>query len=71
MASNPGGFKEIQGNPVDVSNTNPQSLIEIAQETGAEFPIEADSKTGKPTTKPTLIVVEIGEKAKPSPEKPL
>ncbi|MDP4030738.1 MAG: hypothetical protein U1C50_03520 [Patescibacteria group bacterium] len=71
MASNPGGFKEIQGNSVDVSNIDPQSLIEIAQETGAEFPIEADSKTGKATTKPTLIVVEIGKKAKKPKEKPL
>ncbi|OGD59453.1 hypothetical protein A3I57_03335 [Candidatus Beckwithbacteria bacterium RIFCSPLOWO2_02_FULL_47_23] len=61
MANDGGGFKEIQGN----------SVIEIAEETGAEFPIEADSKTGKATTKPTLIVVEIGKKAKKPKQKPL
>jgi len=69
--ANDGGFKEIQGKKVDVSDVDPEKLNKIAKETGAEFPIEADSKTGKAVTKPTLIVVETGKKLKPQKEKPL
>lgn len=52
-----GGFHIIKGAKVDLSGVNPNKLNEIAAETGAEFPIEADSATGKPVTKPEFIVV--------------
>ena len=71
MANDGGGFKEIQGNKVDVSDVDPEALRRIAEETGAEFPIEVDPETGKATTRPTLIVVETGKKGKKPKEKPL
>lgn len=55
--SKKGGFYRIKGGKVDVSDISPDRLKEIADETGADFPVEADSKTGKAITRPELIVV--------------
>jgi len=59
-----GGFYKIQANPVDVGEMSAERLKEISNETGAEFPIEVDPTTGKPFTKPTLVVVVPGSKKK-------
>lgn len=52
-----GGFYKIRGNPVDVSDVSAERLAEIAAETGAEFPVEADPKTGKAITRPEFVMV--------------
>ena len=51
----PGGFYKIKGRKVDVSKIDTERLKEIAEETGAEFPIEADPKTGKAVTQPEFV----------------
>lgn len=53
------GFQIKKWPKLDVSKVNVHELKRISEGTGVDFPIEADSQTGKAVTTPESIVVNV------------
>ena len=62
--SQKGGLYKKIGNPTDASEFPTDLLRQISEETGMEFPVESDSKTGKPFVRPQIDVVVPAKKKK-------